>query len=136
MPVIDSDGNGNGSSAPAADHAKSYALHAAAELLEQSAARQRSLEPNLLDDWLDHIERFFHASLPKKLIETWKTHRIDVFAHLAWERVPPSLIPKLEAAAPNFRPPPCGRPTADVEPGVLSTGMYGAGQHRQRARQR
>ncbi len=28
----------------------------------------------------------------------------------AWERVPPSYVPKLEAAAPNFRPPSRGRP--------------------------
>ncbi|HET9621326.1 MAG TPA: DEAD/DEAH box helicase [Kofleriaceae bacterium] len=28
----------------------------------------------------------------------------------AWERVPPSYVPKLQAAAPNFRPPPRGRP--------------------------
>lgn len=27
----------------------------------------------------------------------------------AWERVPPSLVAKLEAAAPNFRPPLRGR---------------------------
>jgi non-ribosomal peptide synthetase component F len=35
----------------------------------------------------------------------------------AWVRVPSSLVPKLEAAAPNFRPPPFGKPDqrADVE---------------------
>lgn len=70
------------SAATAEDHAKNYALHAAAELLEQTASLQRSLETNLVDDWLDHIERFFHSSFPEKLKETWKTHRIDVFAHL------------------------------------------------------
>ncbi len=92
------EGDGDGTRASkvtAEDHAKSYALHAAAELLEQTAALQRSLEPNLLDDWLDHIERFFHASFPQKLIETWRTHRIDVFEHLAKvEFRPPKLSPK------------------------------------------
>ncbi|HET9621325.1 MAG TPA: hypothetical protein VFP84_08170 [Kofleriaceae bacterium] len=89
----DADGDGDGSSkAPAEDHAKGYALHAAAELLEQTAALQRSLEPNLLDDWLDHIERFFHASFPKELIETWRAYRIDVFSHLARPALrPPAL---------------------------------------------
>lgn len=92
----DDDGKGNGTpKTTGEDHAKSYALHAAAELLEQTAALQRSLEPNLLDDWLDHIERFFHASFPQKLIETWRTHRIDVFAHLAQaEFRPPKLSTK------------------------------------------
>ncbi|HWO20353.1 MAG TPA: hypothetical protein VNO30_16405 [Kofleriaceae bacterium] len=88
----DTDGNGNGSSAPDEDHAKSYALHAAADLLEQTAALQRSLEPNLLDDWLDHFERFFHASFPQKLIETWRAHRIDVFAHLAQPEFRPATL--------------------------------------------
>jgi hypothetical protein len=39
----------------------------------------------------------------------------------AWERVPPSLVPNLEEAAPSFRPPPCGRPAAHAESGVRVT---------------
>lgn len=78
------DDRGCSKAAPTSDDtAKGYALHAAAELLERTAALQRSLETNLLDDWLDHIERFFHASFPPWLIKTWRTHRIDVFTHLA-----------------------------------------------------
>jgi hypothetical protein len=80
----DTDVDAKGSaSAAAEDHAKSYALHAAAELLERTAALQRRLEPNLLDEWLDHIERFFHSSFPPSLIDTWRTHGINVFTHLA-----------------------------------------------------
>ncbi len=67
---------------PADDHIKSYALHAAADLLERTAALQQSLDPAMLDDWLDHIERFFHASFPAALIATWRSYRVDVFAHL------------------------------------------------------
>lgn len=84
---------GNGSSETLVDdHAKGYALHAAAELLEQTAALQRSLEPALLDDWLDHLERFFHASFPTQLKETWKTHRIDVFEHLEKSEFQPPML--------------------------------------------
>ncbi len=85
------DGDLGGAVAIAAhdDHAKTYALHAAASLLEQTAALQRSLAPSLLEDWLDHIERFFHASFPKSLIDAWRSHGIDVFAHLAKPRFRP-----------------------------------------------
>jgi hypothetical protein len=84
--------------APAEDNSKSYALHAAAELLEQTAALQRSLDPSMLDDWLDHIDRFFHASFPASLIATWREHRIDVFTHLAKSALrPPSMTSKQRA---------------------------------------
>lgn len=83
------DDRANATAAAHDDHAKTYALHAAASLLEQTAALQRSLAPSLLDDWLDHIERFFHASFPTSLIDAWRSHKIDVFAHLAKPRFRP-----------------------------------------------
>jgi hypothetical protein len=61
---------------------KSYALHAAAELIEKVAALQAALPKSMLDDWIDHLDRMFRASFPKTLITTWRTHRLDVFAHL------------------------------------------------------
>ena len=36
----------------------------------------------MLDDWLDHLDRMFRASFPEALIATWRTHRLDIFAHL------------------------------------------------------
>jgi hypothetical protein len=96
----DGDGEDNGddtgpaNAAPKEDHVKSYALHAAAKLIEETAALQRSLPREKLDDWFDHIERFFHASFPAELIATWKEHRIDVFAHLAKPKLRP---PKMSA---------------------------------------
>ena len=66
----------------AAEQEKSYALHAAAELVEKVAARQAALPESMLDDWLDHLDRMFRASFPEPLIATWRTHRLDVFAHL------------------------------------------------------
>jgi len=61
---------------------KSYALHAAAELVEKVAALQAALPEPMLDDWLDHLDRMFRASFPEALIAAWRTHRLDVFAHL------------------------------------------------------
>jgi hypothetical protein len=68
---------------------KTYALHAAAELLEQTSALQRGLKPELLEDWLDHIERLFEAAFPESLMTTWREHRIDVFSHLAQPELRP-----------------------------------------------
>jgi hypothetical protein len=61
---------------------KSYPLHAAAELVEKVAALQTALPESMLDDWVDHLDRMFRASFPETLIATWRTHRLDVFAHL------------------------------------------------------
>ena len=61
---------------------KSYALHEAAELIERVAALQAALPESMLDDWLDHLDRMFRASFPEALIAAWRTHRLDVFAHL------------------------------------------------------
>ena len=66
----------------AVEQEKSYALHAAAELVEKVAALQAALPESMLDDWLDHLDRMFRASFPETLIATWRTHRLDVFAHL------------------------------------------------------
>lgn len=61
---------------------KSYVLHAAAELVEKVAALQAALPESMIDDWIDHLDRMFHASFPETLIATWRAHRLDVFAHL------------------------------------------------------
>jgi len=92
----DADGSAGPTTTVAADdHAKSYALHAAAELIEQTAALQRALPPSMLDDWLEHMERCFRASFPEPLIATWRDHRIDVFAHLAGADLrPPAMSAK------------------------------------------
>jgi hypothetical protein len=84
---------------PVEDHAKTYALHAAAELLEQVAALQRGLAPARLEDWLDHIDRMFHAAFPAALVATWREHRLDLFAHLA----KPALRPPAMTAKQGFR---------------------------------
>ena len=77
------------------DHVKNYALHAAAELIEQTAALQRAIPPLMLDDWLEHMERCFRASFPQSLIATWREHRIDVFVHLASADLrPPAMSAK------------------------------------------
>lgn len=80
----DSEGDGTKGTATAAaiEQEKSYALHAAAELVEKVAALQAALPESMLDDWLDHLDRMFRASFPEPLIATWRTHRLDVFAHL------------------------------------------------------
>lgn len=66
----------------AIEQEKSYALHAAAELVERVAALQAALPESMLDDWLDHLDRMFRASFPEPLIATWRANRLDVFAHL------------------------------------------------------
>jgi hypothetical protein len=68
--------------AAAIEQQKSYALHAAAELIEKVAALQAALPESMLDDWLDHLDRMFRASFPEPLIATWRVYRLDVFAHL------------------------------------------------------
>lgn len=80
----DREGDGtNGAATEAAiEQEKSYALHAAAELVEKVAALQAALPEPMLDDWIDHLDRMFRASFPETLIATWRAHRIDVFAHL------------------------------------------------------
>jgi hypothetical protein len=75
------DANGRGAG-EAVEQDKSYALHAAAELVEKVAALQAALPESMLDDWLDHLDRMFRASFPDALITTWRAHRLDVFAHL------------------------------------------------------
>jgi len=75
----DASGSGTGE---AVEQHKSYALHAAAELVEKVAALQAALPKSMLDDWLDHLDRMFRASFPQSLITTWRSHRLDVFAHL------------------------------------------------------
>jgi hypothetical protein len=80
------DGDGGGAQGTGAgeaiDQQKSYALHAAAELVEKVAALQAALPESMLNDWLDHLDRMFRASFPERLIATWRTHRLDIFAHL------------------------------------------------------
>ena len=79
-------GEGNDTSRSGTDEtieqSKSYALHAAAELVEKVAALQTSLPAPMIDDWLDHLDRMFRASFPEALISAWRTHRFDIFAHL------------------------------------------------------
>jgi hypothetical protein len=89
------DANGRGTS-EAVEQEKSYALHAAAELVEKVAALQVALYADcvkdgkleelryarVIDDWLDHLDRMFRASFPEALIATWREHHLDVFAHL------------------------------------------------------
>jgi hypothetical protein len=80
------DGDGGGSQGPRTgkekEFEKTYALHAAAELVEKVAALQAALPESMLDDWLDHLDRMLRASFPESLIATWRVHRLDVFAHL------------------------------------------------------
>lgn len=80
------DGDNGGTNGPGAGESmkeeKSYALHAAAELVEKVAALQSALPDSMLDDWIDHLDRMFRASFPEGLIAVWRSHRLDVFAHL------------------------------------------------------
>jgi hypothetical protein len=76
------DGTKGAATEAAIEPQKSYALHAAAELIEEVAALQAALPASMLDDWIDHLDRMFRASFPEPLIATWRTHRLDVFAHL------------------------------------------------------
>jgi hypothetical protein len=72
--------------------AKSYALWAAAELIEKTAALQIALPATILDDWLDHLDRMLGASFPQSLITTWRNHKLDVLLHLrAPELRPPQM---------------------------------------------
>jgi hypothetical protein len=66
----------------AVEQEKSYALHAAAELVEKVAALQAALPESMLDDWIDHLDRMFRASFPESLIATWRAHHLDIFSHL------------------------------------------------------
>lgn len=61
---------------------KTYALHAAAQLVENVAALQLALSEFMLDDWLDHLDRTLPAAFPERLIATWRECKLDVFAHL------------------------------------------------------
>ena len=88
-------GAGNGE---AIEQEKSYALHAAAELVEKVAALQMALPGPMLDDWVDHLDRMFRASFPEQLVATWREHRLDVFAHLREPELrPPHLTDKQRA---------------------------------------
>lgn len=75
--------------APPAEE-KTYALHAAAELVERVAELQRALPVELHEDWLDHLDRTLRGSFPPALLETWRARGIDVLRHLG---------------EPEFRPP-------------------------------
>lgn len=79
---VESDGTKRDGTVAAIEHEKSYALHAAAELVEKVAGLQAVLPESMLDDWLDHLDRMFRASFPEPLIATWRAYRLDVFAHL------------------------------------------------------
>ncbi|RKH29100.1 hypothetical protein D7V77_06945 [Corallococcus sp. CA041A] len=82
----DDEGDGGGTkgkgTGAASEQEKSYAMHAAAELVEQVAALQAALPESMLDDWLEHLDRMFCASFPQSLIATWRMHRLNVFEHL------------------------------------------------------
>lgn len=92
----DSNGGPMGTAMDAsAEQGKRYALHAAAELIEKVAALQARLPETMLDDWLDHLDRNFRASFPEALIAAWRSHHLDVFAHLRQPELrPPSLTEK------------------------------------------
>jgi len=79
----DSPGGLPGTANGADDAARTYALHAAAELIEEVAALQRGLDAGLIDDWLDHLDRTLSAAFPPALIDTWRAYRLDVCRHLA-----------------------------------------------------
>jgi hypothetical protein len=78
----DSGGSKGTGTGEANEQEKTYALHAAAELVEKVASLQTALPESMLDDWLDHLDRMFRASFPETLIATWRAHRLDVFSHL------------------------------------------------------
>lgn len=92
----DDDPGGDGAHGPGAGdgqreraETKSYALHAAAELIEKVAACQRALAPLMIDDWLDHLDRALRASFPESLVSTWREHGIDVLRHLRQPELSP-----------------------------------------------
>jgi hypothetical protein len=77
---------------------KRYALYRAAELIEKVAALQTSIPAEMLDDWLEHLDRMLRASFPDQLVSSWREHRIDVFSHLARPELrPPQLNSKQRA---------------------------------------
>lgn len=78
-------------SSDATSEAKSYALHAGAELLESVAALQQSLPTEMLDDWIDHLDRSLEA-LPGELVSEWAAHSVDVLAHLGSPALMPSSL--------------------------------------------
>jgi hypothetical protein len=65
-----------------ADDERTYALYAAADLIERVSALQADLPANILDDWIEHLDRMFQGSFPDALVATWRRHRINVFWHL------------------------------------------------------
>jgi len=112
----DGDGRRRRTKGPGAGEAneqeKSYALHAAAEFVEKVAALQVALYADcikdekldelqyerVIDDWIDHLDRICRASFPETLIATWRTHRLNVFAHLREPELrPPHLTDKQRA---------------------------------------
>lgn len=78
----DDDAAKGGSGRSSRTEPRTYALYAAAELIEQIAAFQRFLDDSLLDDWLDHLDRNLSAEFPASLLDTWRRHGLDVPAHL------------------------------------------------------
>jgi hypothetical protein len=64
------------------EFAKSYALHAAADLIERIAALQSTLTEPMVNDWLDHLERMLLGAFPDELLKSWRTYKINVFDHL------------------------------------------------------
>lgn len=100
----DDDDEGNGRRAPnkrsgsGLDDEKSYALHAAAELIEKVAALQLALPASMLDDWLEHLDRMFRGSFPEALVSTWREHRIDVFSHLRETELRPGQLTEKQRA--------------------------------------
>lgn len=76
------DGTKRAATEAAIEQEKSYALHAAAELVEKVAALQAALPDSMLDDWLDHLDRMVRASFPDELIASWHSSGINVFEHL------------------------------------------------------
>jgi len=98
----DDDGDGgatpNGKPRRSDGASKTYALHAAAELIEKTAALQRALPVGMLDDWFEHLDRMLRASFPDALIATWVSHRINVFTHLRdVDLRPPDMTEKQRA---------------------------------------
>jgi hypothetical protein len=62
--------------------ARRYALHTAAAFIEQVAAFQSALPPARLDDWIDHLDRLCRSPFPAVVVEAWRSHGLDPFAHL------------------------------------------------------
>ncbi|MBK1718660.1 hypothetical protein [Thiocystis violacea] len=95
----DTNGKGTGErTGETIEQEKSYALHAAAELVEKVAALQSVLPESMLGDWLDHLDRMFRASFPQALIETWHTHRINIFQHLKAAELRPQYLNEKQQA--------------------------------------